>query len=183
MRGWWLWGGWAGVVFHFQGVVLKNRRPTGEWKFFFPRGGGGSSKKVCTDLSSPLPGHATFIRRLRAPSKALWLSASQGEEIKPPTTQQHKLNPPLFLPPVSSTDLNLHISFLSNFSKVLFFSTTKNQSWHKLPLVAFKDPARSSMKEAVRQQVWGKEMSATVLSAFYDMDMLYKVKKKKSLTL
>lgn len=30
------------------------------------------------------------------------------------------------------------------------------------------------MKEAVRQQVWGKKMSATVLSAFYDMDMLYK---------
>lgn len=32
------------------------------------------------------------------------------------------------------------------------------------------------MKEGVRQQTWGKEMSATVLSAFYDMDMLYKVK-------
>lgn len=32
------------------------------------------------------------------------------------------------------------------------------------------------MKESVRQQVWAKEMSATVLSAFYDMDMLYKVK-------
>lgn len=33
------------------------------------------------------------------------------------------------------------------------------------------------MKEGVRQQTWGNEMSATVLSAFYDMDMLYKVKK------
>ncbi|XP_041645701.1 mRNA decay activator protein ZFP36L2 isoform X2 [Cheilinus undulatus] len=32
------------------------------------------------------------------------------------------------------------------------------------------------MKEGVRQQTWGKEMSATVLSAFYDMDMLYKDK-------
>ncbi|KAK7901246.1 hypothetical protein WMY93_018015 [Mugilogobius chulae] len=32
------------------------------------------------------------------------------------------------------------------------------------------------MKEGVRQQIWGKEMSATVLSAFYDMDMLYKDK-------
>lgn len=32
------------------------------------------------------------------------------------------------------------------------------------------------MKEGVRQQVWGKEMSATVLSAFYEMDMLYKDK-------
>ncbi len=31
------------------------------------------------------------------------------------------------------------------------------------------------MKEGARQQTWGKEMSATVLSAFYDMDMLYKV--------
>ncbi|XP_029962007.1 mRNA decay activator protein ZFP36L2 isoform X2 [Salarias fasciatus] len=32
------------------------------------------------------------------------------------------------------------------------------------------------MKEGVRQQTWGKEMSATVLSALYDMDMLYKDK-------
>ncbi|CAL1578439.1 unnamed protein product [Knipowitschia caucasica] len=32
------------------------------------------------------------------------------------------------------------------------------------------------MKEGVRQHIWGKEMSATVLSAFYDMDMLYKDK-------
>ncbi|TKS85233.1 mRNA decay activator protein ZFP36L2-B [Collichthys lucidus] len=47
-------------------------------------------------------------------------------------------------------------------------------SWHKLPNVAFKDPGRSSMKEGVRQLTWGKEMSTTVLSAFYDMDMLYK---------
>lgn len=31
------------------------------------------------------------------------------------------------------------------------------------------------MKEGVRQLTWGKEMSTTVLSAFYDMDMLYKV--------
>lgn len=31
------------------------------------------------------------------------------------------------------------------------------------------------MKEGVRQQLWGNEMSATVLSAFYDMDLLYKV--------
>ncbi|XP_037637579.1 mRNA decay activator protein ZFP36L2 [Sebastes umbrosus] len=30
------------------------------------------------------------------------------------------------------------------------------------------------MKEGVRQQTWGKDMSATVLSAFYDMDLLYK---------
>ncbi|KAI3362944.1 hypothetical protein L3Q82_011618 [Scortum barcoo] len=30
------------------------------------------------------------------------------------------------------------------------------------------------MKEGARQPTWGKEMSATVLSAFYDMDMLYK---------
>ncbi|KAM8858792.1 mRNA decay activator protein ZFP36L2 [Spinachia spinachia] len=30
------------------------------------------------------------------------------------------------------------------------------------------------MREGVRQHAWGKEMSATVLSAFYDMDMLYK---------
>ncbi|XP_060943070.1 mRNA decay activator protein ZFP36L2 isoform X2 [Limanda limanda] len=30
------------------------------------------------------------------------------------------------------------------------------------------------MKEGVRLQTWGNEMSATVLSAFYDMDMLYK---------
>ncbi|XP_029030900.1 mRNA decay activator protein ZFP36L2 isoform X2 [Betta splendens] len=30
------------------------------------------------------------------------------------------------------------------------------------------------MKEGVRQQIWGNEMSATVLSAFYDMDLLYK---------
>lgn len=32
------------------------------------------------------------------------------------------------------------------------------------------------MKEGVQQRTWGKEMSATVLSAFYDMDMFYKVK-------
>nr|XP_057906301.1 mRNA decay activator protein ZFP36L2 isoform X2 [Doryrhamphus excisus] len=32
------------------------------------------------------------------------------------------------------------------------------------------------MKEGVHQQVWGNDMSATVLSAFYDMDMLYKDK-------
>lgn len=32
------------------------------------------------------------------------------------------------------------------------------------------------MKEEVRQPTWGNEMSATVLSAFYDMDMLYKVR-------
>lgn len=30
------------------------------------------------------------------------------------------------------------------------------------------------MKEGVRQQIWGKEMSETLLSNFYDMDMLYK---------
>ncbi|XP_061766900.1 mRNA decay activator protein ZFP36L2 isoform X1 [Nerophis ophidion] len=30
------------------------------------------------------------------------------------------------------------------------------------------------MKEGVHQQVWGSDMSAAVLSAFYDMDMLYK---------
>uniref|UniRef100_G3NDT2 Tis11B-like protein N-terminal domain-containing protein n=1 Tax=Gasterosteus aculeatus TaxID=69293 RepID=G3NDT2_GASAC len=30
------------------------------------------------------------------------------------------------------------------------------------------------MKEGVRQHAWGNEMSATVLSAFYDMDLLYK---------
>ncbi|KAG7512750.1 mRNA decay activator protein ZFP36L2 isoform X1 [Solea senegalensis] len=34
------------------------------------------------------------------------------------------------------------------------------------------------MKEAVRQLTWGNEMSATVLSAFYDMDMLYKQQDK-----
>ncbi|XP_026211897.1 mRNA decay activator protein ZFP36L2 [Anabas testudineus] len=34
------------------------------------------------------------------------------------------------------------------------------------------------MKEGVRQPVWGNEMSATVLSAFYDMDMLYKLQDK-----
>lgn len=34
------------------------------------------------------------------------------------------------------------------------------------------------MKEATRQNLWGNEMSATVLSAFYDMDMLYKVTAK-----
>ncbi|XP_029377616.1 mRNA decay activator protein ZFP36L2 isoform X2 [Echeneis naucrates] len=33
------------------------------------------------------------------------------------------------------------------------------------------------MKEGARQATWGKEMSATVLSAFYDMDMLYKQEK------
>ncbi|XP_054654572.1 mRNA decay activator protein ZFP36L2 isoform X2 [Dunckerocampus dactyliophorus] len=32
------------------------------------------------------------------------------------------------------------------------------------------------MKEGVHQQVWGTDMSAAVLSAFYDMDMLYKDK-------
>jgi len=32
------------------------------------------------------------------------------------------------------------------------------------------------MKEGVQQKTWGNEMSATVLSAFYDMEMLYKVK-------
>ncbi|CAN9499571.1 unnamed protein product [Ophioblennius macclurei] len=32
------------------------------------------------------------------------------------------------------------------------------------------------MKEGVRQQSWAEEMSATVLSALYDMDMLYKDK-------
>ncbi|XP_072293690.1 mRNA decay activator protein ZFP36L2 [Eucyclogobius newberryi] len=32
------------------------------------------------------------------------------------------------------------------------------------------------MKEGARQPIWGNEMSATVLSAFYDMDMLYKDK-------
>lgn len=31
------------------------------------------------------------------------------------------------------------------------------------------------MKEGARQLTWGRDMSATVLSAFYDMDMLYKV--------
>ncbi|KAF6735250.1 Zinc finger protein 36, C3H1 type-like 2-B [Oryzias melastigma] len=30
------------------------------------------------------------------------------------------------------------------------------------------------MKDGARLQLWGSEMSATVLSAFYDMDMLYK---------
>lgn len=37
------------------------------------------------------------------------------------------------------------------------------------------------MREATQQQqqqTWGSEMSATVLSAFYDMDLLYKVKEK-----
>ncbi|KAM9847802.1 mRNA decay activator protein ZFP36L2 isoform 2-T2 [Aulostomus maculatus] len=32
------------------------------------------------------------------------------------------------------------------------------------------------MKEGVQRQTWGNDMSATVLSAFYDMDMLYKDK-------
>ncbi|XP_047459287.1 mRNA decay activator protein ZFP36L2 [Mugil cephalus] len=32
------------------------------------------------------------------------------------------------------------------------------------------------MKEGVRQQIWGKEMSATVLSSFYEMEMYYKDK-------
>ncbi|XP_077469627.1 mRNA decay activator protein ZFP36L2 isoform X2 [Stigmatopora argus] len=32
------------------------------------------------------------------------------------------------------------------------------------------------MKEGVHQQIWGNDMSASVLSAFYDMDMLYKDK-------
>uniref|UniRef100_A0A1A7X8P7 mRNA decay activator protein ZFP36 n=1 Tax=Iconisemion striatum TaxID=60296 RepID=A0A1A7X8P7_9TELE len=32
------------------------------------------------------------------------------------------------------------------------------------------------MKEAAREDIWGKVMSASVLSAFYDMDMLYKEK-------
>lgn len=31
------------------------------------------------------------------------------------------------------------------------------------------------MKEAPRRNLWGTDMSATVLSAFYDMDLLYKV--------
>ncbi|TNM99767.1 hypothetical protein fugu_012800 [Takifugu bimaculatus] len=30
------------------------------------------------------------------------------------------------------------------------------------------------MKEGTRQNIWGNDMSATVLSAFYDMDLLYK---------
>ncbi|CAG6017981.1 unnamed protein product [Menidia menidia] len=34
------------------------------------------------------------------------------------------------------------------------------------------------MKEGARQPIWGKEMSANVLSAFYDMDMLYKQQEK-----
>ncbi|CAB1443906.1 unnamed protein product [Pleuronectes platessa] len=34
------------------------------------------------------------------------------------------------------------------------------------------------MKEGVRLQTWGNEMSSTVLSAFYDMDMLYKQQDK-----
>ncbi|XP_008428607.1 mRNA decay activator protein ZFP36L2 isoform X1 [Poecilia reticulata] len=33
------------------------------------------------------------------------------------------------------------------------------------------------MKDGVRQQIWGRDMSATVLSTFYDMDMLYKQEK------
>lgn len=37
------------------------------------------------------------------------------------------------------------------------------------------------MKDGVRQQIWGRdEMSATVLSTFYDMDMLYKVNNNKN---
>ncbi|KAM4600140.1 mRNA decay activator protein ZFP36L2 isoform 1-T1 [Fundulus diaphanus] len=33
------------------------------------------------------------------------------------------------------------------------------------------------MKDGVRQQIWGRDMSATVLSTGYDMDMLYKQEK------
>ncbi|XP_035461050.2 mRNA decay activator protein ZFP36L2 isoform X1 [Scophthalmus maximus] len=39
------------------------------------------------------------------------------------------------------------------------------------------------MKEGVRQPTWGKEMSATVLSAFYDIDMLYKQDKSMNMNM
>lgn len=74
----------------------------------------------------------------------------------------------------SSPPLELHISIFQELSNC---SKKKKQSWHDLQQLsrALKDPGWSSMRDLLRQTS-EKEMSATMLSALYDIDMLYKVK-------
>lgn len=60
------------------------------------RGGGGSSQNFKPTSFRPSLATASHLyprKKTRAHSEALWFSASRGEELKPPTTQQYKLIP------------------------------------------------------------------------------------------
>lgn len=102
----------------FQGVVLENSRPTGEWKGFFAEEGWRRLlAKVCADLSSPLPGHRQAfipIKKSGAHSKALWLSASPRGQINHPQLNNTNVSVPV----PHSADFNCAKTFLN-------FSTTK----------------------------------------------------------
>lgn len=126
--------------------------------------------KVCADVSSPLPGqrHA-FIRMQTSPNA----QRSTLAQRFPRGEHKSKLQPNITDSPPTHNFFSFVLLRTVPFR--VTFSYNQNQSWHKIAAVAVRDPGRSSMKEATQQQTWGKEMSATVLSAFYDMDMLYKV--------